>query len=51
MSCVKCDEAQLLDEQSLELVLYTYVRIGSANVLISGCQEHLRELIEKLRGD
>lgn len=49
MSCIKCDEAQLLDENDLELAQYTYVRVGSANVLISGCNKHLKELIEQLR--
>jgi hypothetical protein len=50
MSCVACDQAQLLDENELELVSYTFVRVGPANILISGCQEHLRQLLEKLRG-
>lgn len=49
MSCIKCDQAQLLDENKLELVFYTYVRVGAANILISGCQEHLKALLEKLR--
>lgn len=49
MSCIKCDEAQLLDENELELVQYTFVRVGVANILISGCEEHLRDLLNKLR--
>ena len=50
MSCVKCDQAQLLDENQLELVSYTFVRIGPANILISGCQDHLKLMLNSIRG-
>lgn len=49
MSCNACERMQMLDENELELVFYTYVRVGSSNVLVSGCNEHLKELIHKLR--
>lgn len=47
MACIDCEKAQLLDENELELVSYTYVRVGAANVLISGCQEHLKQLLHR----
>jgi hypothetical protein len=49
MSCTKCDIAQGSgDVQTVEN--YTFIRVGVANILIAGCDEHLKELIEKLRG-
>lgn len=42
MSCEDCTKKQ-------EEGKYTFVRIGNANVLVSGCDKHLRELMEKLR--
>ena len=49
MSCVKCDIAQGEgDIQVLEN--YTFIRVGTGNVLIAGCHMHLKMLIEKLRG-
>lgn len=44
MSCVKCD----VDEKDNEAVT-TYVRVGSSNVMIVGCEEHLRQLLELYR--
>ena len=49
MACIDCDKAQLLDENQLELVFYTYVRVGPANILVSGCQKHLQQLFAQLR--
>lgn len=39
MSCKNCEENPI----------ETYVRIGNGNVMIVGCEQHLRELITKLR--
>lgn len=41
MSCIKCEEEPI----------ETYVRVGNGNVMVVGCEEHLRELIKKLRGE
>lgn len=49
MSCAACDEAQEQDMTETGLHEATYVRVGRANVLISGCREHLGELIDRLR--
>jgi hypothetical protein len=51
MSCPSCEEAQKPDPKSklTGLTYATYLRVGRANVLISGCAEHLTEIIEKLR--
>lgn len=59
MSCVKCEKA-IRDTPGTEIGLsgditqplpvnYTYVRVDRANVLISGCKEHLAELINMYR--
>lgn len=40
MSCVKCEETEVLE---------TYIRVGKANVMIVGCNEHLKELIRLFR--
>lgn len=48
MSCINCDKAQLLDENELELVSYTYIRVENANILVSGCDEHLKQLFTKM---
>ena len=42
MSCPKCEACQ---EQGIS----TFVRVGRGNVLISGCDEHLAELLGLLR--
>lgn len=42
MSCKFCDAEQ--DSGNC-----TYVRVGRANVLVSGCDEHLKEMFEQLR--
>lgn len=39
MSCTKCEEEPI----------QTWVRIGNGNVMVVGCQKHLRELMEILR--
>lgn len=39
MSCKNCEENPI----------ETYVRVGNGNVMIVGCEKHLRELIMKLR--
>ncbi len=59
MSCIKCEQA-IRDTPGTEIglsadvtqplpVAYTYIRVGRANVLISGCKEHLTELIRICR--
>jgi hypothetical protein len=42
MSCDACDKAQDDGVQA-------YIRIGKANVMMSGCEEHLMVLIERNR--
>ena len=42
-----CDECDLAQEQ---MDLVSYVRIGKANVMVVGCNEHLKEMFEQLRG-
>lgn len=51
MSCQACEDAQQLADvkEVTGLVQATYVRIGNGNVLVSGCVEHLAELIKRLR--
>lgn len=51
MSCQDCEVAQAPDPTNAVtgLNMATYVRVGPANVLISGCRKHLGELIDKLR--
>jgi hypothetical protein len=59
MSCVKCEQAiretpgteiGLSEDMTQPLpVHYTYVRVGAANVLISGCKTHLAELLRIYR--
>jgi len=39
MSCSKCEEEPI----------QTYVRVGNGDVMIVGCEKHLRELLAKLR--
>ena len=39
MSCKKCEENPI----------ETYVRVDNANIMVVGCEEHLRRLIELLR--
>ena len=39
MSCKKCEESPI----------ETYVRVDNANVMVVGCEEHLRRLIELIR--
>lgn len=48
MSCKNCDLAQGKNSDGA-LQNMTYVRVGPANVLIAGCDEHLKALIKKLR--
>jgi len=43
MGCEKCDLAQAMQEQEC------YIRVGTANLLVFGCDEHLRQLIEMVR--
>jgi hypothetical protein len=46
MSCAACELAQEPNKKSLtQLNGGTFVRVGAANVLIVGCQQHLEELI------
>ena len=42
MGCEECDKAQ-------NKGLHTFVRVGTANILVSGCEEHLKEMISQLR--
>lgn len=44
MSCNNCDTEQ----ESNEPKDY-YIRVGKANILVHGCEEHVKELIETLR--
>lgn len=39
MSCVRCETPEL----------ETFIRIGNANVMIVGCEIHLKELIRLVR--
>lgn len=41
MSCKNCEQNPI----------ETYVRVGNGNVMIIGCEEHLRELLIKLRNN
>jgi hypothetical protein len=52
MSCLKCDEAQGdmgIDEEGFIKnpmpITYTFVRVGKASVLISGCRLHMQDLV------
>lgn len=50
MSCHACDEAQEYASNNMTgHNLATFVRVDNGNVLISGCETHLRMTIEKLR--
>lgn len=42
MSCPNCEKIQ-------EEGIVTYIRIGNGNVMVSGCDKHLREMFEMLR--
>ena len=42
MSCRECENEQALG-------LGTYVRVGIADVYVSGCDEHLRQMFNQLR--
>lgn len=55
MSCQACEKA-IRETPGTEIdlpegatqplpVFYAYVRVGNANVLISGCKEHMDELL------
>lgn len=46
MSCPACKEAQQLLRQGQEQV--AFVRVGTGNVMVVACLEHLRELLSKL---
>lgn len=48
MSCRDCEIAQSPDPTNpvTGLKVATYVRVGNANVLVSGCGKHLAELID-----
>lgn len=49
MSCQKCDEAQeVVPGNFTGMANATYVRVDAANVLIAGCREHLKRLIDLL---
>ena len=39
MSCQKCEENPI----------ETYIRVGNGNVMVVGCEEHLKELMIELR--
>ena len=41
MGCEECDKAQ-------ENGFHTFVRVGKANILVSGCEEHLKEMFSQL---
>jgi len=46
MGCLKCD---MIQDGSTAVTGDCFVRVGRANILIVGCDEHLKELIAKLR--
>ena len=48
MSCELCEDAQIPepDNEITGLKQATYLRVGRANVLVSGCDEHLKELMD-----
>lgn len=41
MSCRVCEEEPI----------QTYIRVGNGNVMVAGCEKHLKELFAKLRGE
>jgi hypothetical protein len=45
MSCEACDLVQEAPIPSAGI----YIRIGSGNVYVLGCNDHVRELIQRLR--
>lgn len=51
MSCDECDKIQeiLVSSHQENGVGLCYIRVGNANMLIVGCQEHQKILIELLR--
>lgn len=53
MSCEECEEIQKVafDKNINDSIPIAYVRIGNGNVAIVGCQKHLKELLDKYRGE
>lgn len=50
MSCIKCYEAQGHNEDAEgEITNMMYIRVGRANLLVSGCDEHLKQLLDERR--
>lgn len=41
MSCRVCEEEPI----------QTYIRVGNGNVMVAGCEKHLKELIARLRDE
>jgi len=54
MSCEDCDEEQLklvhLERDQVAAKL-CYIRVGAADVLVVGCDKHLRQLITERRSN
>lgn len=53
MSCDECDRLQKIafDKKIPDSINIFYIRIGISNMAIVGCPEHVKELIDKLRGE
>ena len=51
MSCEKCDKIQesIYDENRQIDEFLVYVRVGTGNIQIFGCEEHIKQLIRNLR--
>ena len=41
MSCRVCEEEPI----------QPYIRVGNGNVMVVGCEKHIKELFAKLRGE
>ena len=48
MSCQACEDAQESADRGGPHQV-AYVRVGNGNVRITGCPEHIEQLIEQLR--
>ena len=51
MSCEECDKIQdlALNKNISETPPIFYIRVGTANLVVIGCEKHLIELRDKLR--
>ena len=44
MGCVDCNNVQISKEREY------YVRVGDSNILVFGCREHVKMLVDMLTG-